>query len=816
MKNVWIVARKEFKSYFDHPTAYILIVAFLALGLFLAFRTLYSTGMADLRAFFDYLPWLFAVFIPAITMRSLAEERGRGTLEWLMSQPLSEAELVVGKAMADWVFALVALAGTIPTAVGLLIVSDADWGVMVAQYLGGALLAFQMVALGLLASAATRNQITAFILAAVISFALVLAGLQIVLVGLPPTLADVVTRLSIPPHFAGVSRGVVDLRDVLYFVTMGAFFLVGAYFLVVRLRLSTDRGAYRRLRIGAVLLGAGVVLLNLLGGQIRGRVDLTEENVYTLSQGTREILTELDDLITIQLFVSEELPPEIALTRRDVEDLLADFRRYSEGNLQVEILNPDEDEDVASQAESYGIQQIQFNVLREDEFQVRNGWFGMALLHAGEQEVIPFVRSSADLEYRLASAIASMTREDRPTVAFVTGFGARPVDQLPGLQQGISDRYEITSVDVSSAVAADDGAGGQPEDGPDAAGDGDGGDDPEDGSDPGDDNGTGGAGIPSLSPDSIDVLVVAGPTETLSPAAVDSIRSYLDRGGSGFFLLDRVLLEPQRGITVPLETGLEPVLAEQGIQLHADLVADFQSNQTVSMGQQQGGFGVMRSYPLWPVLLPAIDHPITRELNQMTVAWASALDITDATQAVALWQTTEYADLLGAGRSIQPDDLPNPDLDVLSTRIVAAAAGAGVGGDGEAPAGDLEREADDDGGDAQSGNGGPGSAGSGTGGGRLVVIGDADFVSPQIFRSSPQNVTFVANTVDWLAQDESLIAIRSKDRTPAPLIFDSDFQRMALRWGNLVGIPLVFVLLGLVRHVRRRQAAEKLWREISA
>lgn len=779
MKNVWTVARREFKGYFDHPTAYILIVAFLALGLFLAFRTLYSTGLADLRAFFDYLPWLFAVFIPAITMRSLAEERGRGTLEWLMSQPISEVELVAGKALGDWLFALVALAGTLPTAVGLLIVSDADWGPMAAQYVGGALLAFQMVGIGLLASAATRNQITAFILAAVLSFALVLAGLQIVLVGLPPTVAEVVTRLSVPPHFAGVSRGVIDLRDVLYFLTMGAFFLVGAYFLVVRLRLSTDRGAYRRLQIGTLALGAGVVVLNLLGGQIRGRLDLTEDDLYTLSEGTREILTNLDDLVTVQLFVSQELPPEIALTRRDVEDMLADFRRLSEGNLRVEVLDPDEDEDAASEAESYGIQPIQFNVLREDEFQVRTGWFGMALHHAGEQEVIPFVRSSNDLEYRISSAIASMTRERQPRLAFLTGFGARPADQLPGVQQGVSDRYEITSIDISG------GSGTTPAD-------------TLQGESAGEEVG----GVPSLSPDSVDVIVVAGPTETLSPAAVDSIRSYLDRGGSGFFLLDRVLLEPQRAITVPLETGLEPVLAERGIQLQTDLVADYQSNQTISMGQQ-GAFSVMRPYPLWPVLLPAADHPITRELNQMTVAWASALEVTDAEQATPLWRTSEFADLLGPGQSIQPTALPEPDPDVLSTRIVAAASGAGGG---TAGGGEDEGSGADESGGGNSEN--PA--------GRIVVVGDADFVAPQIFRSSPQNVTFVANSVDWLAQDESLIAIRSKDRTPAPLLFDSDFQRMALRWGNLVGMPLVFILLGLVRHVRRRQAAEHLWREISA
>ncbi len=746
MKDVWTVARREVKSYFDHPTAYILIVAFLALGLFLTFRTLYASGIADLRSFFDLLPWLFAVFIPAITMRSLAEERSRGTLEWLMSQPLSEVQLVVGKFLGDWIFALVALAGTVPTAIGLLLVSDASWGPMVAQYVGGALLAALLVAVGLFASSATRNQITAFILAVAISFTLILAGLRVVLMGLPPAVSGVVTRLAVIPHFDSVARGVIDLRDALYFLSTAALFLTLAYFLVVRSRLSPERGAYRRLRIGTAALAAGVVVLNLLGGEIHGRLDLTEDDLYTLSEGTRDMLEGLDDLVTVKLFVSDELPPEIQTTLRDVRDLLADYRRFSDGRVRVEILNPDEDEEAAEEARSQGIQPIQFNVLREDQFQVQRGWLGMAILYADESEAIPFIQRSDDLEYRLTSTIWSMTAERRPRVTFATGFGARSPRQLSSFRQSLSDRYDVSSSDLSGDT------------------------------------------VPELSPDSIDVLALVGPSQPLSEGAVGAVRSYLEAGGSGLFLLDRLQINPRSPMATPMETGLEGLLEERGVRVAEGMVADYRSNQQVSAGRQ-GPFSLVQPYPLWPVATPARDHPITRELESLTLAWAAPLEITDSTRVTPLWQTTEFADRLSAGGPIAPNQVPQPEsTENLSRRILAAAV---------APSG--ESGTGDDGADV---------------GVRMVVVGDANFLDRQFVQGSAQNLTFAANAVDWLAQDESLIAIRSKDRTPPPLIFDSDFQRLALRWGNLVGMPVLFVLIGLARSVQRRRESERLWQEV--
>jgi ABC-2 type transport system permease protein len=331
IRRAWTVARREVRGYFDQPTAYVLIVAFLAISLFLAFRTMYALGAASLRPLFDLLPVLFAIFVPAATMRSLAEERRSRTLEWLLAQPLSETEVLLGKFMGDWLFVMLALAGTVPTAVGVLLVSDADPGIVIAQYIGAGLLASQFVAIGLWASSFTRNQITSFIVAAAVCFTLFLIGVPVVQIGLPPVLAGALARLSVVSHFENVARGVVDLRDVVYFASTTALFLFMALGAVLRDRLSHGRAEWRRLRVGVAVVAALVVMVNLLGSYVRGRIDLTSANLYTLEQGTRDLLSALDDIVQVKLFASAELPPELQLQLRDVRDLLADMRRASNG-----------------------------------------------------------------------------------------------------------------------------------------------------------------------------------------------------------------------------------------------------------------------------------------------------------------------------------------------------------------------------------------------------------------------------------------------------------------------------------------------------
>ena len=751
MKRIGTVARREEASFLDHPTAYILVVSFLGLGLFLTFRTIYAAGIATLRPFFDLLPWLFAIFIPAMTMRSFAEEERSGTLEWLLAHPLREAEVVLGKFFGNWFLVLIALAGTVPTAFGLLKVSEADGGIMMAEYIGGGLLAAQGVAIGLWASSLTRNQITAFIVSASVSFALVIIGTPVVLVGLPPTLGAAVANLSVVGHFENVARGVVDLRDVIYFLSTAGLFLFLAVATMTRHRLSAGRGAYRRLRTGTAALIGVVVVVNLLGGNIRGRLDLTQEGLYTLSDGTREILGGLDDIVTLKLVISDELPAELQPSLRDVRDLIADMRRAAGGQLIVENLDPNEDEEVAREARNLGIQQNEFNILRDDEFEVRRGWFGLALIYADQREVIPFINRTDDLEFRLISAIVKMTTMERPGLAFLTGFDSQGPETFPSFARAVSERYDLQTIDLNVDT------------------------------------------VPDLSRDSFDIVMVAGPQRPIGAPAVEAIASFIDAGGAAFFLIDKHQVSPESPMMYPVFTGLEELLQEKGIGTDAGVILDHGSNSKISMGRQ-GIFNVVRAYPLWPIAVRGDPHTTTRDLSNLTAGWATVLTITDSTTVQPLWVTTELGAIQAPGGIIMPDALLEPDPDDFQTLTLAVAVDPAA--------------ADDSGPPAE----GEGSAR----GGRMIVIGDVDFLQEQFLQANPQNLVFALNAVDWLAQDEALIGIRSKLRTPPVLAFTSEFQSLALKWGNLVGVPLLFIALGVYRVTGRRRRAEARWKEVAS
>ncbi|MBW8839746.1 MAG: ABC transporter permease subunit, partial [Gemmatimonadetes bacterium] len=177
MRRIWTVARRELRALFDLPTGYILLVVFLAINGFLFFRQAFLSQTASLRPMLDLLPWEFLFFVPAVTMRSLAEDIRSGQIEVVLAQPLSELELLLGKYLGSVLFLWIALALTLAIPIGLVVGADLQWGTLLAQYVGAALLAAGLAGVGIWASSLSRSQITAFILAAGVMFLLVLLGL---------------------------------------------------------------------------------------------------------------------------------------------------------------------------------------------------------------------------------------------------------------------------------------------------------------------------------------------------------------------------------------------------------------------------------------------------------------------------------------------------------------------------------------------------------------------------------------------------------------------------------------------------------------
>lgn len=227
-----ILLRRELRSYFATPVAYVFILIFLVLSQAFAFYLggFYQRGQADLLPFFNFLPWLFLFLIPAISMRLWAEERKSGSIELLLTLPVTMWQAVLGKFLAAWVFTGIALALTFPIWITVNYLGAPDNGAIIAGYFGSFLMAGAFLAVGSCLSAATRNQVVAFILTVVICLLLLLAGWPMVLdvfraTGMPQGVVDAIAGLSFLTHFSAISKGVIDLRDLIYFLLMISFWL---------------------------------------------------------------------------------------------------------------------------------------------------------------------------------------------------------------------------------------------------------------------------------------------------------------------------------------------------------------------------------------------------------------------------------------------------------------------------------------------------------------------------------------------------------------------------------------------------------------
>lgn len=229
--NIRTVAKRELAGYFDSPVAYVFIVIFLLLAGFFTFTfgAFFDRGEASLAAFFMWMPWLFLFLVPAVGMRLWSEERRSGTMELLLTFPVTAWQAIVGKFLASWLFLAIALALTFPVWLTVNLLGDPDNGVIVAGYLGSLLLAGTYLAISSATSALTRNQVVSFILSVVICLLLVLVGFapvtDLVARWAPTWLVEGVAAFSVLTHFDGFQKGVLDLRDVVFFASAIAFAL---------------------------------------------------------------------------------------------------------------------------------------------------------------------------------------------------------------------------------------------------------------------------------------------------------------------------------------------------------------------------------------------------------------------------------------------------------------------------------------------------------------------------------------------------------------------------------------------------------------
>lgn len=225
MSSVWIIAKKEFKAYFLSPIAYVYLLTFLVVTNWLFFRGFFIINQADMRNFFSLMPWIFLFFVPAVAMAKWSEEKKLGTMELLLTLPVRDVDVVLGKFIAALGLIVTAIFCTITIPITIAVLGKMDAGPIVAGYIGLIFMGAAYLSIGLFVSAITENQIIAFIIGVVVTFIMLVIGEPLITLSVPGFLVGVFQYLGLGTHFSSIGRGVLDSRDIIYYISVIGFFL---------------------------------------------------------------------------------------------------------------------------------------------------------------------------------------------------------------------------------------------------------------------------------------------------------------------------------------------------------------------------------------------------------------------------------------------------------------------------------------------------------------------------------------------------------------------------------------------------------------
>ena len=335
----------------------------------------------------------------------------------------------------------------------------------------------------------------------------------------------------------------------------------------------------------SLLLIFGIlILINFFANRFFARLDFTEDNEYTLSDATKNILKDLDGPITVSAYFSEDLPPDVAKVKNDLKDLLIEYDNASGGKIVYQFINPNKDQQTEMEAQQAGIQPIMINVRERDQMKQQRAYLGAILQYGSKKETIPFIQPGTAMEFALSSNIKKLVVKEKPKIAFLQGNGEPALSDLQQLNQQLSILYDVETVKLTDTTQ-----------------------------------------IPS----SYKTLVVIAPEDTVKPQYFKQLDDYLANGGRILIALNRVKGNLQNAQGSSVSTGFENWLNKKGIDVEDEFVID--ANAGNVMVRQQNGMFMMNTpvkFPYLPVITKFADHPITKGIESVMFPFASPIKIT--------------------------------------------------------------------------------------------------------------------------------------------------------------------------------------------
>ncbi len=473
------------------------------------------------------------------------------------------------------------------------------------------------------------------------------------------------------------------------------------------------------------------------------RADLTESKQYAISDSTKKMLRNLDDLVNVRIYFSKQLPPDLMRIESYVRDILGEYDAYAKGNLNIEYLDPGKSS-VAQEAQSYGIPQIQMNVYTKDKFEIQNGYLGLTILYEDKFETIPIVENVLNLEYDLSSAILKVTASEVRTVGFSQGNGEPELigrdSEFELLSKNLLQNYSVIPVDLAEGNSLD----------------------------------------------TVNTLIVAGVKNELDEIALYNLDQFIAKGGDVIFLVDTVNVNEGLIAEKP-EHNLNEFLENVGVQVGSDMVLDH-SNEHASFNQ--GFVNYIVPYPFWVKLIPQFfdeSSPVVSKLGSVVLPWTSALEISEKEgfDYAVLATTTERSMTQSEPFNLNPevaaagDSSPKlPMIALISGSYTSFFKDKDINGFADSSDDFVETSLSPV---------------------RIFVVGNSDFALDRFMRQFPQNRAFLMNSIDYLTMDESLIGIRSKAIKFREIKELSDSERMMIKFLGVWLMPILVVIAGGLR-----------------
>jgi ABC-type uncharacterized transport system involved in gliding motility auxiliary subunit/ABC-type transport system involved in multi-copper enzyme maturation permease subunit len=825
-KNLLTIVRRELGAYFNSAIAYIYLIVFIAVNNSLFMMRYFLMGRADMRAYFDILPIVLLIFIPVITMRLWAEDRREHTFELLMTLPLRPAELVLGKFFAGFAFYAIALATTFTVPLIVFLTGQPDPGGIVGGYLGALLTGFLFLAIGIFVSGLVNEQIVAFVITTLSCFVLHFLGLDFTASLLDGWVAGLGTFLSdnigLAAHLTSFTKGVVDVKDMLYFLVAGAVFLfLNGLFLEGRMRPKA------RLIFSAAA-GLSLIGFVLFNGLIRdlpvGRFDITQDKMFTVSAPAKKILSGLKAPVQVKLYITpvDKMPTALRSLEGEIAGKLQELKIVSAGKFDYKVYHIEaarlleekekkEPQEAASDSapslekiiQEKGITPYQVESIDRDELGVKLVYSALTITYKEKpEEVLPRILPQAvpDLEYLLFSRILKMSVETRPKIAVFSPLKTQEttpemdqlLSQMGETRQQYMDEYE-SLVGLMRNNGYDAWRIGLTKD--------------------------------DRLPEGVNTLLVLNPGP-LNDRQLFEINKYLYQGGS--VLLAAQAYEygfqavPPSGLNVipqKMDLSVNRLLSKWGLSINEEVLMD-ESQQVlnIGLGQRVGPFAVSMPVKLPNQVIVAPDSmnknmPFVTRLPSLVYLWGSALDVSDDvlksgnikktlmfSSSDRSWKVPvsetgfnramlEFPKSGSKGRFPLAVMLEGEFSNTFAQGALPAWPSKEVAADAAVPPAAPAQE------QADMGTPKPG---------RLILIGCAKMFSDDLL---PQggNLSLLSNIIDGLTLGEDLIKIRSVSYLRRDLKRVTDRQKVLYRFLTVFLVPVLLAIFAFLRIVLRQK-----------